>query len=142
VTADRLEFDGIDLNLPRAPHARPARRRIAMVMQDPKFAEPGDDHRPPDRRGLRLHTRTGAARPARKALEMLAAVQIRDPERVFDAYPHEVSGGMGQRAMIAMMLAPTRPADRRRADLGARRHRPARGAGDPRPIWCASAAWG
>ena len=37
---------------------------------------------------------------------MLAAVQIRDPERVMGAYPHEVSGGMGQRIMIAMMLAP------------------------------------
>ena len=41
-----------------------------------------------------------------KALEMLEAVQIRDPERVMGAYPHEVSGGMGQRIMIAMMLAP------------------------------------
>ena len=41
-----------------------------------------------------------------KALEMLRAVQIRDPERVMDSYPHEVSGGMGQRIMIAMMLAP------------------------------------
>lgn len=37
-------------------------------------------------------------------MDMLAAVQIRDPARVFDLYPHEVSGGMGQRAMIAMML--------------------------------------
>jgi peptide/nickel transport system ATP-binding protein len=35
---------------------------------------------------------------------MLEAVQIRDPEREFDLYPHEVSGGMGQRVMIAMML--------------------------------------
>ena len=35
---------------------------------------------------------------------MLAAVQIRDPERVFASYPHQLSGGMGQRAMIAMML--------------------------------------
>jgi len=35
---------------------------------------------------------------------MLEAVQIRDPKRVFDLHPHEVSGGMGQRAMIAMML--------------------------------------
>jgi peptide/nickel transport system ATP-binding protein len=35
---------------------------------------------------------------------MLAAVQIRDPERVHDLYPHEISGGMGQRVMIAMML--------------------------------------
>jgi peptide/nickel transport system ATP-binding protein len=37
---------------------------------------------------------------------MLAAVQINDPERVFKAYPHEISGGMGQRVMIAMMLIP------------------------------------
>ena len=35
---------------------------------------------------------------------MLQAVRIRDPERVYDCYPHEVSGGMGQRVMIAMML--------------------------------------
>jgi peptide/nickel transport system ATP-binding protein len=33
-------------------------------------------------------------------------VQIRDPERVMEAYPHELSGGMGQRVMIAMMLIP------------------------------------
>ena len=37
---------------------------------------------------------------------MLEAVRIRDPERVYDLYPHEVSGGMGQRVMIAMMLIP------------------------------------
>ena len=41
-----------------------------------------------------------------KAIEALEAVQIRDPERVMEAWPHEVSGGMGQRIMIAMMLAP------------------------------------
>mgnify|MGYP002130273332 CR=1 FL=1 len=49
---------------------------------------------------------TANPRATAAALEMLRAVQIRDPERVFDAYPHEVSGGMGQRVMIAMMLAP------------------------------------
>jgi peptide/nickel transport system ATP-binding protein len=37
---------------------------------------------------------------------MLEAVRIRDPERVMRLYPHEVSGGMGQRIMIAMMLVP------------------------------------
>ena len=37
---------------------------------------------------------------------MLEAVRIDDPERVYDLYPHEVSGGMGQRVMIAMMLIP------------------------------------
>jgi peptide/nickel transport system ATP-binding protein len=39
-----------------------------------------------------------------RALAMLEAVQIRDPARVFDLHPHQVSGGMGQRVMIAMML--------------------------------------
>jgi peptide/nickel transport system ATP-binding protein len=39
-----------------------------------------------------------------QAIDALAAVQIDDPERVFKLHAHEVSGGMGQRAMIAMML--------------------------------------
>jgi peptide/nickel transport system ATP-binding protein len=39
-----------------------------------------------------------------RTLDMLAAVQIRHPERVFKQYAHQVSGGMGQRIMIAMML--------------------------------------
>ena len=38
--------------------------------------------------------------------DRLEQVRIRDPKKVFDSYPHEISGGMGQRAMIAMMLAP------------------------------------
>jgi peptide/nickel transport system ATP-binding protein len=37
---------------------------------------------------------------------MLRAVRIRDPQRVFDTYPHQISGGMGQRIMIAMMMIP------------------------------------
>ncbi len=53
---------------------------------------------------LRAHARVSAREARARALAMLEAVQIDDPERVFDLYPHEVSGGMGQRAMIAMML--------------------------------------
>ncbi len=40
-------------------------------------------------------------------IAMLEDVQIRDPERVLRSYPHELSGGMGQRVMIAMMLIPS-----------------------------------
>ena len=47
-----------------------------------------------------------AAEARAKAIAALEAVQIRDPERVMDSYPHELSGGMGQRVMIAMMLIP------------------------------------
>jgi peptide/nickel transport system ATP-binding protein len=52
----------------------------------------------------RTHFASGKAEARRATLAMLEAVRIHDPERVYGLYPHEVSGGMGQRAMIAMML--------------------------------------
>lgn len=106
VSAKVLQFHGVDLL-----HCPPAQRRelrggrIAMVLQDPKYSlnpvltigaqivETLQTHRPVPRREARA-----------QALDALAAVQIDDPERMFKLYPHEVSGGMGQRAMIAMML--------------------------------------
>jgi peptide/nickel transport system ATP-binding protein len=54
----------------------------------------------------RIHARASRSIARRKTLEMLEAVRIRHPEQVYDAYPHQVSGGMGQRIMIAMMLIP------------------------------------
>jgi peptide/nickel transport system ATP-binding protein len=53
---------------------------------------------------LQTHEKVGKAEARDRALAMLEAVQIRDARRVYALYPHEVSGGMGQRAMIAMML--------------------------------------
>ena len=53
-----------------------------------------------------MHARPSRAEAKKKTLSMLETVLIRDPERVFNAYPHEMSGGMGQRIMIAMMLIP------------------------------------
>ena len=106
VTADRLEFDGIDLRGASPATWRSLRgRRMSMVMQDPKFSlNPvmTVGRQIVETYGRRGDARRGEARD--KALEMLEAVRIRAPERVFDAYPHELSGGMGQRAMIAMML--------------------------------------
>ncbi|MCK4713332.1 MAG: ABC transporter ATP-binding protein, partial [Marinosulfonomonas sp.] len=52
----------------------------------------------------RFHTGASKKAARAKAIEMLKAVSIRDPERVMKSYPHEMSGGMGQRIMIAMML--------------------------------------
>ena len=106
VTAQQLDFKGTDLL-----HADPAQRRrlrggrIAMVLQDPKFSL-----NPVMRIGaqiaetLRAHQPVSARQAHAQALDALAAVQIDDPARVARLYPHEVSGGMGQRAMIAMML--------------------------------------
>jgi peptide/nickel transport system ATP-binding protein len=106
VRAQRLVFDGIDLGaLSDAAWRRLRGRRLSMVMQDPKFAL-----NPVLRVGsqimqtYRLHWRASRREAERRALEMLESVRIRDPEAVFRLYPHQLSGGMGQRVMIAMML--------------------------------------
>lgn len=108
VAADRMDLDGQSiLNLPERRMRRIRGRRISMVMQDPKFSlNPVMTVDQQIAEAYRLHAGGGRAAARRKALDMLAAVRIRDAERVMGFYPHEVSGGMGQRIMIAMMLAP------------------------------------
>ncbi|MFB2532472.1 ABC transporter ATP-binding protein [Paracoccus sp. p4-l81] len=108
VSADRMALGDTDLRSLSERQMRAIRGgRISMVMQDPKFSlNPVMTVGQQIMEAYRLHAGGGRAAARQKALDMLAAVQIRDPERVFDAYPHEVSGGMGQRIMIAMMLAP------------------------------------
>ena len=106
VTANKLEFNGVDL-LRCSPKQRRELRggRIAMVLQDPKFSlNPVMTIGDQVVETLRAHTRISAKEARAKALAALVAVQIDQPERVYKLYPHEVSGGMGQRAMIAMML--------------------------------------
>jgi peptide/nickel transport system ATP-binding protein len=107
MSADRLDFDGLDLTT-ASPRLRRSLRggRMGMILQDPKFSlnpvmrveaqlveavRIGDRRIPP-----------AAAR--KKALQSLEQVHIREPERVLRLYPHELSGGMGQRVMIAMMV--------------------------------------
>ncbi|MGS1096750.1 ABC transporter ATP-binding protein (plasmid) [Aquamicrobium terrae] len=106
ITAKKLEFSGIDLLKASKAQRRALRgNRIAMVLQDPKYSlNPVMTIGRQIVETLRAHEKVSGAEARKRALDMLAAVQIRDPERVFDLYPHEVSGGMGQRAMIAMML--------------------------------------
>jgi peptide/nickel transport system ATP-binding protein len=106
VTAKRLEFNGVDL-LNCAPAQRRELRggRIAMVLQDPKYSlNPVMTIGDQVVETLRAHAKISAKEARAKALAALVAVQIDQPERVYKLYPHEVSGGMGQRAMIAMML--------------------------------------
>ncbi|MBL9057069.1 MAG: ABC transporter ATP-binding protein [Rhodobacteraceae bacterium] len=108
ITADRMVFDGQDLMQASDREMRALRgRRIAMVMQDPKYSlNPVLKVGAQLMEGLRQRDRLGRAEAHAKAVAALEAVQIRDPDRVMDAYPHELSGGMGQRVMIAMMLIP------------------------------------
>ena len=106
ITAKKLEFDGIDLLKASVKERRDLRGgRIAMVLQDPKYSlNPVMTIGRQIAETLNAHRRFSREETRKRSLEMLEAVQIRDPERVLNLYPHEVSGGMGQRVMIAMML--------------------------------------
>jgi peptide/nickel transport system ATP-binding protein len=108
IDADAMTFDGIDILHASEAQMRDLRgHRMAMVMQDPKFSlNPVMRVGAQLMEGLRQRDHASKAEAYAKAVAALNAVQIRDPERVMDAYPHELSGGMGQRVMIAMMLIP------------------------------------
>lgn len=108
IEADEMTFDGIDLMAASQKQMRALRGpRMAMVMQDPKYSlNPVMKVGAQLTEGLRQRDRLSKSEAYAKAIDSLAAVQIRDPERVMQAYPHELSGGMGQRVMIAMMLIP------------------------------------
>ncbi|WOZ78952.1 ABC transporter ATP-binding protein [Kosakonia sacchari] len=106
IQADAMQFGDVDLlNISEAQMRQVRGKRISMIMQDPKYslnpvvcvgdqiAEAWLTHHP----GKKAEAKA-------KVLEMLDVVRIRQPERVYHLYPHEISGGQGQRIMIAMML--------------------------------------
>lgn len=106
VAARRIAFCGRDLlGLPESAMRQVRGRNISMIMQDPRFSL-----NPTIRVGrqiaemVRIHFGTGQAEAMRRAEAALESVRMKDPKRVMHAYPHEISGGMGQRVMIAMML--------------------------------------
>ncbi len=106
ITAKRMNFSGTDLlNCSEADWQGLRGRRMSMVMQDPKYSlnpvmKVGDQIG----EACKLQLGSNSADARKRSLAMLEAVKIRDPDRVFDLYPHQLSGGMGQRVMIAMML--------------------------------------
>ena len=106
VNAKRMELGGDNLlAYSEADWQRLRGRRASMIMQDPKFSlNPVMKVGRQIGETCRLHLGSNAADARRRALAMLEAVKIRDPELVYHLYPHQLSGGMGQRVMIAMML--------------------------------------
>lgn len=108
ISADRMRFGDIDLLNAREQQMRRIRgNRISMILQDPKFSlNPLMRIGQQITEAYRLHARVSQKDARDKALAMLEAVHIREAEQVFRLYPHEISGGMGQRVMIAMMLIP------------------------------------
>jgi peptide/nickel transport system ATP-binding protein len=106
VAADVMRLGETDLtSLDETGFRRLRGKRIAMVLQDPRYSL--DPVMTVGKQIAETHcTHFGSSKQAARAaaLEMLEAVHIRDPGRVYHQYPHQVSGGMGQRIMIAMML--------------------------------------
>jgi peptide/nickel transport system ATP-binding protein len=106
IAGGRVELDGVDLlGLPEAAMRAVRGKRVAMIFQEPSTAlnpvltvgrqitEVIERHAP------------GFKKPRDKALSLLSSVGIADPERRFEQYPFELSGGLKQRAMIAGALA-------------------------------------
>ncbi|MDB6452331.1 ABC transporter ATP-binding protein [Falsirhodobacter sp. 20TX0035] len=108
ITADALRFGRTNLLAASEKQMRAIRgSEIAMILQDPKFSlNPLMTVGKQIAEAYRTHHRVSKAEAKERALAMLESVHIRDPKRVYDILPHEVSGGMGQRIMIAMMLIP------------------------------------
>jgi oligopeptide/dipeptide ABC transporter ATP-binding protein len=105
--AGEVLFDGVDLLRVSDEELRSVRgRRVAMVFQDPLSSL-----HPMHRVGwqmeeaIRAHRRVSRKVARARAVELLRSVGIPSPQARVDAYPHELSGGMRQRVMIAMALA-------------------------------------
>ena len=106
VTAKTMVYEGADLLRCTEQDWQQLRgARMSMVMQDAKYSlNPVKTVGRQIGETARLHLGSDRDDARRRTLAMLEAVQIRDPELVFGLYPHQLSGGMGQRVMIAMML--------------------------------------
>ena len=108
MSARQLSFDGVDLLRAGEVERHALRgRRISMILQDPKVSlNPVMTVGEQIAEAFRVHAGVSRREARDRALAMLKAVRIREPRYVFDAWPHEISGGMGQRVMIAMMMVP------------------------------------
>jgi oligopeptide/dipeptide ABC transporter ATP-binding protein len=107
ITRGKVHFRGQDLLKAGEAELRKVRGgRIAMIYQDPTASlNPVFTVGNQIIRVIRQHTSVGLDEARDRTLEMLAAVGLPDPERILRAYPHQLSGGMQQRVMIAMALS-------------------------------------
>ncbi|WP_311522184.1 ABC transporter ATP-binding protein [uncultured Corynebacterium sp.] len=107
IDAGTITFDGRDITSLRRRQWRELRgRRIGLIPQDPNNSlNPVQTIGASVEEGLRIHKVGSAAERKAKALELLERVGIDDPARRYHQYPHELSGGMKQRVLIAAAVA-------------------------------------
>jgi len=107
VTGGAIRFENKDLlTLPRKQLSDIMGSEISLIPQDPQTAlNPGRRIEAQLTDGLRMRRGLSRQEAHVKALKLLEEVHIRDPERVLRSYPHELSGGMRQRVLIAAAFA-------------------------------------
>ncbi|WP_040485757.1 ABC transporter ATP-binding protein [Lutibaculum baratangense] len=107
VTADRMAFDGHDLlTMSRRERRRIVGRDMAMIFQEPMTSlNPCFTVGFQIKETLRYHLGLDRKAAHERAVELMRQVGIPEPERRLSAFPHQMSGGMSQRCMIAMALA-------------------------------------
>ena len=107
VTADEITFDEQDLlHMDRRARRRIIGKDLAMIFQEPMSSlNPCFTAGWQIKEALRFHLGLGRAERHTRAIELFEQVGIPDPEKRLSAYPHQMSGGMNQRVMIAMAIA-------------------------------------
>jgi peptide/nickel transport system ATP-binding protein len=107
IVGGQVLLEGRDLLVLPERQLRDVRgKQISMIFQDPRgFLDPVARVGSVLAEIYRTHERASRREARERGLELLRAVGLPAPERVYRAYPHELSGGMAQRAMIALALA-------------------------------------
>ena len=102
ITARALQFGDLDLLTASEKAMQKIRgHRMSMIMQDPKYSlNPVVKVGEQIAEAYLAHHKASRTEARERVLEMLEKVHIRDPQRVYNLYPHEVSGGMGQRIRV------------------------------------------
>lgn len=110
VTSGRILFDGVVLREAGKPLDKALYRRYQGAEMSMVFQEPMTSLNPTQKAGrqveevLRLHTDLAGEEIRKRVLETFEAVGLREAEKVYQSYPHQLSGGMRQRVMIAMAV--------------------------------------